>query len=242
MGRGRGSKYLEVSKKVDQSQHFTLQEALKLIEETKRAKFDETVEIAVKLGIDPRQASQQVRGAMLFPHGIGKSIRVLVFASGEKVKEAEEAGADYIGSDDLIDKIIKENWLEFDVAVAAPDVMSQVGKLGKVLGPRGLMPSPKVGTVTFDIQKAVKEAKAGRIEFKNDKGGVVHARVGKVSFGLAKLRDNLLVFMDTLLKMKPPSSKGTFIKKIVISNTMGPGIKVDFGNVREELKGFEIAA
>ncbi|MFQ5787451.1 MAG: 50S ribosomal protein L1 [Thermodesulfobacteriota bacterium] len=239
---GRGNKYLEVSKKVDQTRYFTLQEALKLIEETKRANFDETVEVAVKLGIDPRQANQQVRGAMVLPHGIGKSIRVLVFASGEKVKEAEEAGADYVGSDDLIDKISKENWLEFDVAIATPDVMSQVGKLGKVLGPRGLMPSPKVGTVTFDIEKAVKESKAGRIEFKNDKGGVVHALVGKVSFGQAKLRDNFLVFMDTLLKMKPPSSKGAFIKKIVISNTMGPGIKVDFSSIREELKGFEIAA
>jgi len=239
---GRGNKYLEASKKVNQTQYFTLQEALKLVEETKRAKFDETVEVAVKLGIDPRQANQQVRGAMVLPHGLGKSISVLVFASGEKVKEAEEAGADYFGSEDLIDKITKENWLDFDVTIATPDLMSQVGKLGKLLGPRGLMPSPKVGTVTFNIEKAVKEAKAGRIEFKNDKGGVVHAPFGKVSFGPAKLRDNFLVFMDTLLKMKPPSSKGTFIKKIVVSNTMGPGIKVDFGNIREELKGFEIAA
>ncbi len=239
---GRGNKYLEASKKVNQTQYFTLQEALKLVEETKRAKFDETVEVAVKLGIDPRQANQQVRGAMVLPHGLGKSISVLVFASGEKVKEAEEAGADYFGSADLIDKITKENWLDFDVTIATPDLMSQVGKLGKLLGPRGLMPSPKVGTVTFNIEKAVKESKAGRIEFKNDKGGVVHAPFGKVSFGPAKLRDNFLVFMDTLLKMKPPSSKGTFIKKIVVSNTMGPGIKVDFGNIREELKGFEIAA
>ncbi|MEE8298735.1 MAG: 50S ribosomal protein L1 [Thermodesulfobacteriota bacterium] len=238
----RGNKYLEASKKVNQTQYFTLQEALKLVEETKRAKFDETVEVAVKLGIDPRQANQQVRGAMVLPHGLGKSISVLVFASGEKVKEAEEAGADYFGSADLIDKITKENWLDFDVTIATPDLMSQVGKLGKLLGPRGLMPSPKVGTVTFNIEKAVKESKAGRIEFKNDKGGVVHAPFGKVSFGPAKLRDNFLVFMDTLLKMKPPSSKGTFIKKIVVSNTMGPGIKVDFGNIREELKGFEIAA
>ena len=239
---GRGNKYLEASKKVNQTQYFTLQEALKLVEETKRAEFDETVEVAVKLGIDPRQANQQVRGAMVLPHGLGRSIRVLVFASGEKVKEAEEAGADYFGSADLIDKITKENWLDFDVTIATPDLMSQVGKLGKLLGPRGLMPSPKVGTVTFNIEKAVKEAKAGRIEFKNDKGGVVHAPFGKVSFGPAKLRDNFLAFMDTLLKMKPPSSKGTFIKKIVVSNTMGPGIKVDFGNIREELKGFEIAA
>jgi large subunit ribosomal protein L1 len=238
----RGKKYLEVRKKVDPKRLYTVDEALGLIEETKTAKFDETVDVAVKLGIDPRQANQQTRGAIVLPHGLGKNVRVLVFTKGEKVKEAEEAGADYVGAEDLIDKILKENWLEFEVVIATPDVMSLVGKLGKILGPRGLMPSPKVGTVTFDVGKAVKEAKAGRIEVKNDKGGVVHAPIGKVSFGPAKLKENFLVFMDSILKMKPPSSKGIFVKKVVISNTMGPGIKVDFASIRDELKGLEIAA
>ncbi|HWP92083.1 MAG TPA: 50S ribosomal protein L1 [Thermodesulfobacteriota bacterium] len=238
----RGKKYIEVKKAVDPSKSYTLSEALNLIEQTKTAKFDETVEVAVRLGIDPRQANQQIRSALVLPHGIGKQVRVLVFAKGEKVKEAEEAGADYVGAEDLVEKISKENWLDFEVAIATPDVMSLVGKLGKVLGPRGLMPSPKVGTVTFDVARAVSEAKAGRIEIKNDKGGVVHAPIGKVSFGAAKLRENFLAFMDSLQKMKPSSSKGVFIRKIVLSNTMGPGIKVDFANVRDELKGFEIAA
>jgi large subunit ribosomal protein L1 len=238
----RGKKYIEVKKAVDPSKSYTLSEALNLIEQTKTAKFDETVEVAVRLGIDPRQANQQIRSALVLPHGIGKQVRVLVFAKGEKVKEAEEAGADYVGAEDLVEKISKENWLDFEVAIATPDVMSLVGKLGKVLGPRGLMPSPKVGTVTFDVARAVSEAKAGRIEIKNDKGGVVHAPIGKVSFGAAKLRENFLAFMDSLQKMKPSSSKGVFIRKIVLSNTMGPGIKVDFANVREELKSFEIAA
>jgi len=238
----RGKKYLEVRKLVDPANYYTVDEALGLIEKTKIAKFDETVEVAVKLGIDPRQANQQIRGALVLPHGIGKVVRVLVFAKGEKVKEAEEAGADYVGAEDLIDKISKGNWLEFEVAIATPDVMSLVGKLGKILGPRGLMPSPKVGTVTFDVAKAVSEAKAGRIEIKNDKGGVVHAPIGRVSFGSAKLRENFLVFMDSIQRMKPSSSKGVFIRKIVLSNTMGPGIKVDFVSVRDELKGFEVAA
>lgn len=238
----RGKKYLDVRSKVDLTRLYSVDEALTLLEETKTAKFDETVDVAVKLGIDPRQANQQVRGAMLLPHGTGKKIRVVVFASGEKAQEAEAAGADHVGSDELVNKITKENWLDFDVAIATPDLMSLVGKLGKILGPRGLMPSPKVGTVTFDVAKMVKEAKAGRIEFKNDKGGVVHVPIGKISFGSVKLRDNLLVFMDNLTKMKPASSKGAFIRKIVVSNTMGPGIKVDIFSIREALKGHEIAA
>jgi len=238
----RGKKYLNVRSKIDLMNAYNLNEALTLLEETKTAKFDETVDIAVKLGIDPRQANQQVRGAMVLPHGIGKKIRVLVFATGEKLREAEEAGADYVGSEDLVNKITKESWLDFDVAVATPDVMSLVGKLGKILGPRGLMPSPKVGTVTFDVARMVKEAKAGRIEFKSDKGGVVHVPIGKISFGANKLRDNLLVFMDNLTKMKPASSKGAFLRKLVVSNTMGPGIKVDLVSIREALKGFEVAA
>lgn len=238
----KGKKYNEVSQAVDSKKNYTVDEAIKLIEETKTAKFDETVEVSVKLGIDPRQANQQIRTGLVLPHGIGKEIRVLVFAEGEKEKEAQNAGADYVGLDDMIDKISNENWLDFDVSIATPDVMSNVAKLGKVLGPRGLMPTPKVGTVTFDIEQAVKEAKAGRIEIKNDKGGVVHAPIGKVSFGFDKLRDNFLVFMESITKMKPSSSKGTFIRKITLANTMGPGVKVDNINVREVLKGFQVAA
>jgi len=237
-----GKKYDEVKKSVDTKATYELDQAMKLLEETKTAKFDETVEVAVKLGIDPRQANQQIRAGMVLPHGIGKDIRVAVFAKDEKQKEAADAGADHVGLDDLIDKISGQGWLEFDVSIATPDVMNIVAKLGKVLGPRGLMPSPKVGTVTFDVAQAVKEAKAGRIEVKNDKGGVVHAPIGKVSFGPEKLKDNLLVFMDTLIKMKPATSKGTFVRRITVANTMGPGIKVDFINVRDELKGSRVAA
>lgn len=238
----KGKKYLEVNKAVDAKMNYNVDDAIRLIEATKRAKFDETVEVAVKLGIDPRQANQQIRTGMVLPHGIGKDIRVVVFAKEDKQREAKEAGADHVGLEDLIEKISKENWLEFDVSIATPDVMSTVAKLGKVLGPRGLMPSPKVGTVTFDIAHAVKEAKAGRIEVKNDKGGVVHAPIGKVSFGFEKLKENFLVFMDSLFKMKPPSSKGIFVRKITISNTMGPGIKVDSLSVRDTLKNLQIAA
>ncbi|MEQ9617848.1 MAG: 50S ribosomal protein L1 [Deltaproteobacteria bacterium] len=238
----KGKKYTGVRKLVDPKASYVLDDAIKLLEETKTANFDETVEVAVKLGIDPRQANQQIRTGMVLPHGIGKDIRVAVFAKDEKQKEAKDAGADHVGLDDLVDKIMNENWLEFDVSIATPDVMGSVAKLGKVLGPRGLMPSPKVGTVTFEIENAVKEAKAGRIEVKNDKGGVVHAPIGKISFGSDKLKDNFLVFMGSLVKMKPPSSKGAFIRKITVSNTMGPGIKIDFVNVREELKGFQVAA
>ena len=238
----KGKKYNEVVELVDSKASYKVDEAIKLIEETKTAKFDETVEVSVKLGIDPRQANQQIRTGMVLPHGIGKDIRVLVFAKGDKLEEAKAAGADFVGFEDLIDKISNENWLDFDVSIATPDVMSTVAKLGKVLGPRGLMPTPKVGTVTFEIENAVKEAKAGRIEVKNDKGGVIHAPLGKVSFGADKLRDNFLVFMDSLVKMKPTSSKGTFVRKITVSNTMGPGIKIDYSDVREVLKGFQIAA
>jgi large subunit ribosomal protein L1 len=238
----KGKKYNEIRELVDPKKSYTVDEAINLIEETKSAKFDETVEVSVRLGIDPRHANQQIRAGLVLPHGIGKDITVLVFAKGEKEKEAQNAGADYVGLEDMIDKISKENWLDFDVSIATPDVMSTVAKLGKVLGPRGLMPTPKVGTVTFDIEQAVKEAKAGKIEVKNDKGGVVHAPIGKVSFGSDKLRDNFLVFMESLTKMKPTSSKGTFVRKITLANTMGPGVKVDFVNVREVLKGFQVAA
>ena len=237
-----GKKYDEVKKAIDTKSTYALDQAMKLLEETKTAKFDETVEVAVKLGIDPRQANQQIRAGMVLPHGIGKDIRVVVFAKDEKQKEAKDAGADHVGLDDLIEKISGQGWLEFDVSIATPDVMNIVAKLGKVLGPRGLMPSPKVGTVTSDVAQAVKEAKAGRIEVKNDKGGVVHAPIGKVSFGPDKLKDNFLVFMDSLIKMKPATSKGTFVRRITVANTMGPGIKIDFINVRDELKGSRAAA
>lgn len=238
----KGKKYTEARNAVDAKTNYGVEDAIRLIEGTKTAKFDETVEVAVTLGIDPRQANQQIRTGMILPHGIGKDIRVVVFAKDDKQREASDAGADYAGLDDLMEKISKDNWLEFDVSIATPDVMNIVAKLGKVLGPRGLMPSPKVGTVTFDVARAVKEAKAGRIEVKNDKGGVVHAPIGKVSFGTGKLKDNFLVFMDSLLKMKPPSSKGVFVRKITLSNTMGPGIKVDVVSVRDELKTAQIAA
>lgn len=238
----KGKKYTEARNAVDAKTNYGVDDAIRLIEGTKTAKFDETVEVAVTLGIDPRQANQQIRTGMILPHGIGKDIRVVVFAKDDKQREASDAGADYAGLDDLMEKISKDNWLEFDVSIATPDVMNIVAKLGKVLGPRGLMPSPKVGTVTFDVAQAVKEAKAGRIEVKNDKGGVVHAPIGKVSFGTGKLKDNFLVFMDSLLKMKPPSSKGVFVRKITLSNTMGPGIKVDVVSVRDELKTAQIAA
>ncbi len=241
MGK-KGKKYTEARNAVDAGTNYGIDDAIRLIEETKTAKFDETVEVAVTLGIDPRQANQQIRTGMILPHGIGKDIRVVVFAKDDKQREATDAGADYAGLDDLIEKISKDNWLEFDVSIATPDVMNIVAKLGKVLGPRGLMPSPKVGTVTFDVSQAVKEAKAGRIEVKNDKGGVVHAPIGKVSFGTGKLKDNFLVFMDSLMKMKPPSSKGVFVRKITLSNTMGPGIKVDVLSVRDGLKAAQIAA
>lgn len=238
----KGKKYIEARSKVDLLKFYPVTEAMALLVETGVAKFDETVEVAVKLGIDPRQAEQQIRNAMVLPHGIGKEIRVAVFAKGDKAAEAERSGADFVGAEDLVEKILNENWLDFDVAIATPDVMSIVAKLGKVLGPRGLMPSPKVGSVTFEVQNAVTEAKAGRIEMRNDKGGVIHVPIGKLSFGPEKLRDNFLVFIDTLAKRKPPASKGVFLRKIVISSTMGPGIKVDLTSVRESLKGFELAA
>ncbi|TDJ09131.1 MAG: 50S ribosomal protein L1 [Deltaproteobacteria bacterium] len=237
-----GKNYNIAKEKVENNKYYGVDESLGLISETKVAKFDETVELSIKLGIDPRQANQQLRVAKVLPHGIGKDIKVLVFAKGEKVKEAQDAGADIVGAEDLVKKIQDENWFDFDVAIATPDIMSTVGKLGKVLGPRGLMPSPKVGTVTFEVKKAVEDSKAGRIEIKNDKGGVVHAPFGKVSFPAEKLKANFLSLMDTIIKMKPSASKGVYLKKIVISNTMGPGIKVDVNDVKDQLKTFDFAA
>ncbi len=237
-----GKNYNIAKEKVENNKYYGVDESLGLISETKVAKFDETVELSIKLGIDPRQANQQLRVAKVLPHGVGKDIKVLVFAKGEKVKEARDAGADIVGAEDLVQKIQDENWFDFDVAIATPDIMSTVGKLGKVLGPRGLMPSPKVGTVTFEVKKAVEDSKAGRIEIKNDKGGVVHAPFGKVSFPAEKLKANFLSLMDTIIKMKPSASKGVYLKKIVISNTMGPGIKVDVNDVKDQLKTFNFAA
>lgn len=238
----RGKNYIEASKKIDKQSSYTVDQAVKLLEDTHFAKFDATVDVAIKLGIDPRQANQQIRSALNLPHGTGKDMKVLVFAKDDKASEAKDAGADYVGLEELVEKITKENWLDFDVAIATPDVMSEVGKLGKFLGPRGLMPSPKVGTVTMDVEKAVKESKAGRIEIKNDKGGVVHAPIGKVSFGAEKIKQNFLSFMGTLIKMKPVSSKGAFLRKVTVSSTMSPGINVDTVDLREELKIFVKAA
>jgi len=233
----RGKKYREALAKVDRTKRYTFEEAVKLALETSYAKFDETVEVAVNLGVDPRHADQMVRGSVVLPHGIGKSVRVLVFAKGEKAKEAMEAGADYVGDEDLIKKI-QDGWLEFDRVVATPDMMPQVGKLGKILGPRGLMPSTKTGTVTFDIAKAVKDIKAGKVDFKVDRAGVVHAPVGKVSFGEKKILENLAAFFDALIKAKPSAAKGQYIRGVTISTTMGPGIKVDPNDVRNLIQKY----
>jgi len=231
MGK-KGKKYREALAKIDRLKKYSLEEAVQLAISTSYVKFDETVDIAVRLGVDPRHADQMVRGSVLLPHGVGKTVRVIVFAKGEKEKEALEAGADAVGSEDLIQKI-QGGWLEFDKAVATPDMMGQVGKLGKILGPRGMMPNVKLGTVTFDIAKAVKELKAGKIEFKVERAGIVHAPMGKVSFGPQKLIENIAAFMDTILRLKPASSKGTYLKGIALSTTMGPGIKVDPTRIKQ---------
>ena len=230
-----GKKYLEARKKVDPARKYELEEALDLLDQTHFVKFDENVDVAVRLGVDPKHADQMVRGAVVLPHGVGKDVRVLVFAKGEKEREARDAGADHVGHEDLIKKI-QEGWLEFDKAIATPDLMAQVGKLGKVLGPRGLMPNPKVGTVTFDVSRAVREQKAGKVEFKVNKDGLVHAPVGKISFGKEKIRDNFLAIMDVIVKAKPAASKGTYLRSIALSNTMGPGIRLNPVTLQTMLK------
>lgn len=231
----RGKKYLEARSKVDRNKRYELEEGVKLLLETAYAKFDEGVDLAVRLGVDPKKPDQMVRGTAVLPHGTGKQVRVLVFAKGPKEKEALDAGADYVGAEDLIEKISK-GWLDFDKAIATPDLMGQVSKLGKILGPRGLMPNPKVGTVTFDLERAIKEIKAGKVEFKVEKAGVVHVPVGKVSFGLQRLLENIKTLLDVILRAKPPTSKGVYLKSIALSTTMGPGIKIDPSQIRGVLK------
>jgi large subunit ribosomal protein L1 len=230
-----GKRYREAAAKVDRNQRYPFVDAMKLAVEASSSKFDETVEIAVALGVNPRHADQMVRGAVVLPNGLGKTVRVLVFAKGEKEKEALDAGADYVGAEDLIAKI-QGGWMDFDKAVATPDLMGQVGKIGKVLGPRGLMPNVKVGTVTFDVGKAVNELKGGKVEFRVDRAGVIHVPMGKVSFGTEKLLQNLSALIDTLVRLKPTTSKGTYMKGIHLSTTMGPGIPVDTADVKNLLR------
>lgn len=231
----RSKKFIESKRKLNSEAVRSFSEAVKMTLESSYAKFDETVDVAVRLSVDPRHADQMVRGSVVLPHGIGKDVKVLVFAKGEKEKEATEAGADFVGNDDLIEKI-KGGWFEFDKAVATPDMMGSVGKIGKVLGPRGLMPNAKTGTVTFDIARAVKELKAGKIDFRVEKAGIVHVPMGKVSFGVEKIVQNLATFLETIVRLKPASSKGTYLKGIAISTTMGPGVKIDTAHVKDLIK------
>ena len=231
----RGKKYSESRKKVDVETKHNFDEAVKNAIDSSYAKFDETIDVAVRLGVDPRHADQMVRGTVVLPNGLGREVKVLVFAKGEKEKEALDAGADFAGGDDLIEKI-KAGWLGFDKAVATPDMMGSVGKIGRLLGPRGLMPNAKTGTVTFDVAKAVKELKAGKIDFKVEKAGIVHAPMGKVSFGVEKIVQNAAAFLETIVRLKPASSKGTYLKSISISTTMGPGIKIDAASIKDLIK------
>ncbi|MCC4722816.1 50S ribosomal protein L1 [Salinicoccus sp. RF5] len=227
----RSKKYQAALEKFDQNASYSVEEAVKLAKETSTVNFDASVEVAFRLGIDTRKNDQQIRGAIVLPHGTGKSQRVLVFAKGDKAKEAEAAGADYVGEQDYIQKI-NNGWFDFDVIVATPDMMGEVGKLGRVLGPKGLMPNPKTGTVTMDVTKAVEEIKAGKVEYRAEKSGIVHAAIGKVSFDDEKLADNFRAIADALTKAKPASSKGTYFKSVALSSTMGPGVKVDLNEVR----------
>lgn len=226
-----GKSYRAALEKVDRNQRYPLEDSLKLVKETARAKFDETVELAIRLGVDPRQADQNIRGTVALPHGMGKTVRVLAFAKGEKEREAQEAGADFVGSDELIKKI-SEGWFDFDKAVATPDMMGAVGRIGKILGPRGLMPNPKTGTVSLDIGKAVKEIKAGKLEFRVDKAGIVHVPVGRASFTADQLIDNARVVLLSILRAKPASAKGNYVKGVTVATTMGPGIKIDLAQIR----------
>ncbi len=220
-----GKKYVESKKLIDTTRQYDPREGLDLVLQTAKAKFDESVEVHVRLGVDSRHADQQVRGAVVLPHGTGKKVRVLVFAKADKAREAQEAGADFVGDEDLVKKIQTENWFGFDVCVATPDMMGLVGRIGRVLGPKGLMPNPKSGTVTMDVAKAVKDIKAGKVEYRLDKTNIVHCPLGKVSFGSEKLEENLNTLMEAIIKAKPSASKGTYLKSVVLSSTMGPGVK-----------------
>lgn len=226
MTKKRSPKYLEASKKIDPEKKYTLKDGMQLVIDVAYAKFDETVDAAFKLGVDPRHADQMIRGAIVLPAGTGKTIRIVVIASGEKIAEAEKAGADFVGGDEIITKIAG-GWMDFDRVVATPDMMGKIGKIGRLLGPRGLMPNPKLGTVTLDVGKAIKEQKAGKVEYRTDKNGIVHVPIGKKSFGSEKLLDNFRAVMTAIVKAKPVSSKGTYLKSLTLSTTMGPGVRVD---------------
>lgn len=228
-----GKKYLESRTKVNREAKYPLDEALELLRQAAFARFDETVEVAMRLGVDPKYPDQQVRGSVVLPHGTGKSVRVVAFAKGEKEKEAMEAGADVAGSDDLIARI-QGGWLDFDKAVATPDMMGAVGKIGKILGPRGLMPNPKVGTVTFEVGKAVRDLKGGKVEFRVDKTGTLHSGIGRISFGTEKIRENFLAFFEAIVKAKPSAAKGNYIRSVALSSTMGPGIKLNASTLQAE--------
>ena len=223
----RGKRYQEAAKLVDSSREYEAKEALEIIEKMPKPKFDETVELHVKLGVDSKHADQQVRGTVVLPHGTGKSLRVLVFAKGDKAKEAEAAGADFVGAEELVPKIEKENWFDYDVIVATPDMMGVIGRLGKVLGPKGLMPNPKSGTVTMDVTKAISEIKSGKVEYRLDKTNIIHVGIGKVSFGAEKLTENYQTLIDAIIKAKPAAAKGQYIKSVALTTTMGPSIYVN---------------
>jgi len=229
----RGKKYEEKAKLLDKTALYDTKEAVDLVVKTSVAKFDETVEAHIRLGVDSRHADQQVRGAVVLPHGTGKTVRVLVFAKGENATAAEQAGADFVGAEELVTKIQSENWFEFDVVVATPDMMGLVGRIGRVLGPKGLMPNPKAGTVTPDVAKAITEIKAGKIEYRLDKSNIIHVPIGKVSFGAEKLGENFKTLMGAVLKAKPSAAKGTYLKSVVLACTMGPGVKVNAGRIAE---------
>lgn len=229
----QGKKYIEASKLVDKTKLHDASEALEVAVKTATAKFDETVEVHVKLGVDSRHADQQVRGAVVLPHGTGKTKRVLVFAKGEKATEAEKAGADFVGAEDLVTKIQSENWFEFDVVVATPDMMGVVGRLGRVLGPKGLMPNPKSGTVTFDVARAIDEIKAGKVEYRLDKTNIIHVPVGKVSFGKEKLFENFTALLEAIVKAKPSAAKGQYLRSVTVASTMGPGVKINPARVMD---------
>ncbi|HND84828.1 MAG TPA: 50S ribosomal protein L1 [Pseudobdellovibrionaceae bacterium] len=227
-----GKKYKSAKSKIDSTKKYTVDDALKLVVDTSTAKFDETVDVAIRLGVDPKQSDQQVRGAIALPHGLGKTVRVIVFAKGPKENDAKNAGADYVGADDLVQKI-QDGWLDFDKCIATPDMMATVSKVAKILGPRGLMPNPKVGTVTMNVGEAVSAEKKGKLDFRVDKAGIIHAGIGKKSMGASKLKDNFMTLLGAVMKAKPSTSKGIYLRNVAVSSTMGPGVRVDVGTAQE---------